>query len=367
MRRALAAGVGVALVCAACGSTGSVSDAEPEPLSESEMSDLLAHWVDKRHKSVGVVAGVVRQQERIVVGHGRLAVDDPRQPDGDTVFEIGSVTKVFTSTLLADLVVRGELELDTPVQSLLGAEARMPTRGGAEITLGHLATHNSGLPRLPDNLDPADETNPYADYTAERLYEFLAAHELDRDIGATVEYSNLGYGLLGHALARGQGGDYETLVTERVLEPLRMSDTAATLTPPLRQRLASGHDGSLKPAANWDLAVHAGAGALLSTVNDQLTFLEANLGLRESPLREAMEHAHLPRVEDQVLGMDIGLGWMVHDSEEGRIVWHNGGTGGYSSFIGFDPASQVGVVVLSNTADSVDYLGFRLLNRASAG
>ena len=361
-RRALAAGVGLALWCAACGGTS----ADSEPLSESEIGDLLAHWVDERHKSVGVVAGVVSQQERFIVGHGRLAADDPRQPDGDTVFEIGSITKVFTSTLLADLVLRGELALDTPVQSLLGDEARMPTRGGAEITLGQLATHSSGLPRLPDNLDPADETNPYADYTVERLYEFLGGHELSRDIGETVEYSNLGYGLLGHSLGRGQGRDYETLVKERILEPLQMSDTAATLTPTLRERLAAGHDGSLKPAANWDLAVHAGAGALLSTVKDLLTFLEANLGLRESPLREAMEHAHAPRVEDQMLGMEIGLGWIVHDSKEGRIVWHNGGTGGYSSFIGFDPESQVGVVVLSNTADPVDSLGFRLLNRASA-
>ena len=253
-------------------------------MSEAQIQGLLAGFVDGEQRTVGVVAGVTTEEGRVVVGHGRLSADDPTQPDGDTVFEIASVTKVFTSTLLADLVLGEEVGLETPVQSLLGAAARMPTRNGAEITLGHLATHNSGLPRLPDNLDPAEESNPYADYDAERLYTFLSSHELRRDIGEAVEYSNVGYGLLGHALALREGTDYETLVTERILEPLQMPDTAIELTPPLRERLAPGHDMRLRPAANWDFTALAGAGALRSTVNDMLTFVETNMGLRESAL-----------------------------------------------------------------------------------
>ena len=320
--------------------------------------------MDNRHKSVGVVAGVVLGDERMVVGHGRLSASDPRQPDGDTVFEIGSITKVFTSTLLADLAWRGELALDTPVQSLLGDGARVPTRDGAEITLEQLATHSSGLPRMPDNFEPADDDNPYVDYTAERLYAFLSSHELARGIGETVEYSNLGYGLLGHALAQREGRDYETLVARRILEPLRMSDTAVTLTPSLQQRVAAGHNDSLDPAANWDFAALSGAGSLRSTVNDMVLFLEANLGLEPSPLHGAMQTAHARRATMPEPDTGIGLGWIVHDGKDGRVLWHNGGTGGYSSFIGFDAESQVGVVVLSNAAALVDYLGFRLLNRA---
>lgn len=374
-RKALATGVGVALwstaAATACGGGG--SGAGSGPLGEPEVRDLLAHWVDNRHKSVGVVAGVLVGGERIVVGHGRLSATDPRQPGGDTVFEIGSVTKVFTATVLADLVARGELALDAPVEGLLDGSVRVPAGGGARITLEHLATHSSGLPRMPDNFDPADYDNPYVDYTEDRLYEFLSSHELARGVGETVEYSNLGYGLLGHALARGTGRGYEVLVAELVLEPLGMSDTAVTLSPSLRERLAAGHDDSLDPVALWDFAALSGAGSLRSTVNDILRFLEANIDPWSSPLSEALRSAHSRRVDMPEPDTGIGLGWIVldgndsgdgGDGKDGRILWHNGGTGGYSSFVGFDPESQVGVVVLSNAAELVDFLGFRLLNRA---
>lgn len=334
-----------------------------EPLSSSQIRRLVEGFVDEDRQSIGVVVGATSAAGRVVVGHGRLSADDPTRPDGDTVFEIGSITKVFTSTVLADLVSRQELGLDTPVRSLLGDGVRMPTRDGAEITLGHLATHSSGLPRLPANFVPEDPTNPYADYTVDHLHEFLASHELARDIGAAVEYSNLGYGLLGHALALREGTGFETLVYDRILDPLEMPDTAVELTPALRERLAPGHDGQLRPAANWELPVLAGAGALRSTVNDLLTFLEANLGLRESPLGEAMALAHTPRRRDDALGMDIGLGWIIATDGDRRFVWHNGGTGGYASFLAFDPDAGEGIVILSNSSLSVDFLAYRLFTR----
>ena len=184
-----------------------------------------------------------------------------------------------------------------------------------------------------------------------------------RDIGEAVEYSNVGYGLLGHALTLREAIDFETLIGERILEPLQMTDTAIELTPALRERLAPGHDGRLRPAANWDLPTLAGAGALRSTVNDLLTFLEANIGLRESSLQEAMEFARVPRRSDPALGMDIGLGWIIASEDDLRFVWHNGATGGYASFIGFDPAAVEGIVVLSNSAQFVDELAYRLFTR----
>ncbi len=357
MRR-LSAAIGLLLWCVACVGTRPA----PSIPGDTEIRRLLVERIDEEKRSVGIVVGVVEPGSRRVVGYGRFGADDPREPDGDTVFEIGSITKVFTSIVLADLVAQGALEFDTPVQRLLGPGVQIPARNGAEITLLHLATHSSGLPRLPDNLDPGDPANPYAGYTAAQLYAFLSSHELVRDIGETVEYSNLGVGLLGHALARGDGADYETLVSTRILEPLGMVDTSISLTPSRRERLAAGHDRALEPVSNWDIPTLAGAGALRSTVNDLLTFVEANLGLRASPLHEAMAVTHRPRRAFPAPNMEVGLGWIIRNERGRTIVWHNGGTGGYRSFLGFDPASGAGVTVLSNSARSVDDLGFHLLD-----
>src|SRR5262249_36788679 len=154
---------------------------------------ILAGRVDVEKQALGIVVGVIELRGRRVVSHGRLAAGDPRPLNGDTVFEIGSVTKVFTSLLLADMAQRGEVALNDPVAKYLPAEGvKMPERGGRQITLVDLATHTSGLPRLPSNLKPANSANPYADYTVKQLYEFLSGYTLERDIGAQFEYSNLG-------------------------------------------------------------------------------------------------------------------------------------------------------------------------------
>lgn len=357
MNRMLAAGGGLLLYSA-------VAVAQPSSIpNDAEIRRILVERIDTDQQSVGIAVGVVEPTGRRVVGYGRLAADDARQPDGDTVFEIGSITKVFTSIILADMVERGEVALDDPVQRLLPADVQVPARNGAAITLRHLATHSSGLPRMPDNFDPADPANPYADYTVDQFYGFLSAHELTRDIGETVEYSNLGVGLLGHALATRAGTNYETLVTERVLGPLAMTDTLITLSPAAREQLATGHDRALNSVANWDLPTVAGAGALRSTVNELLTFIEANLGTRESPLRPAIEATHHSQRSIGQPDLNIGLGWLIRSQHGRDIVWHNGGTGGYSSFLGFDKASGTGVVVLSNTAIPPDDLGFHLLDQ----
>ena len=330
--------------------------------ADADIRRLLAERIDEQKRSIGIVVGVVGPEERRVVGYGRLTADDPQEPDGDTVFEIGSITKVFTAILLADLVGEGDVALETPVQRLLGPDVTVPTRNGAEISLLHLATHSSGLPRLPSNLQPSSAANPYADYTVAQLHEFLSSYELERDIGETVEYSNLGAGLLGHVLALSQETDYETLVSTRLLEPLGMSDTSISLSPSQQERLAVGHSVQLRPVANWDLPTLAGAGALRSTVNDLLTFVEANLGLRESSLGEAIAVTHAPRRDFAAPDMRIGLGWVTRRGHGRELHWHNGGTGGYRSFLGFDLAPRTGVVVLSNSGDGVDDLGFHLLD-----
>jgi CubicO group peptidase (beta-lactamase class C family) len=288
----------------------------------------------------------------------------PGQPplDGNSVFEIGSITKVFTATVLADMVVKGEVKLDDPVQKYLPPAVHMPERNGKVITLATLSEQNSGLPRLPANMRPADAQNPYADYTVQQMYDFLSGYTLTRDPGAQYEYSNLGVGLLGHVLALCAKQSYEEMMTARVLKPLHMDHTAITLSPWMKQHLALGHNAAGALTKNWDLPTLAGAGALRSTTNDMLEFVDANLHTERKPLGAAMALAQ--QVRAPVRGnMSIGLNWHILALPKDTIVWHNGGTGGYRTFIGFSPVTHLGVVVLTNSGGTgSDDLGFHLLN-----
>jgi D-alanyl-D-alanine-carboxypeptidase/D-alanyl-D-alanine-endopeptidase len=220
---------------------------------------------------------------------------------------------------------------------------------------------------MPSNLKPADLANPYADYTVEQLYQFLSNYQLKRDVGSKFEYSNLGGGLLGHVLARRAGMDYEALVESRIAGPLAMSSTRITLTSEMKMRMAVGHDAAMKAVSNWDLPTLAGAGALRSTANDMLAFLAANLGYTKSPLAPAMAAMQKPRHSAGATGLEIGLGWLIKTHDGKQIVWHNGGTGGFRTFAGFDPQSRAGVVVLSNasTASGGDDIGMHLLDASS--
>jgi D-alanyl-D-alanine-carboxypeptidase/D-alanyl-D-alanine-endopeptidase len=317
---------------------------------------------DERRQSVGIVVGVIDPQGRRVVAHGALNQGDARPFDGDTVFEIGSVTKAFTSLLLADMAQRGEVALTDPVSRYLPAGVKLPERGGRSIQLQDLATHTSGLPRLPPNLRPKDAANPYADYTVPHLYEFLSRYSLKRDIGSRYEYSNLGGGLLGHVLSCRAGMDYEALVRARITGPLQMNSTAIALSGEMKARLAVGHGARLKPVANWDLPTLAGAGALRSTANDLLSFIAANLGYTNSPLAPSMIAMLAIRRPTGVPAVEVALGWHILTRFGDDIIWHDGGTGGYRSFVGYNPNARTGVVVLSNAQATVDDIGCHLLD-----
>ena len=228
--------------------------------TEAEIATVVAARIDVERAGVGIVAGVIDEDGRRIVAHGSLAHEDSRPLDGDTVFEIGSITKVFTTLLLADMVARGEAALDEPVARLLPAGVAVPDRNGQQIRLIDLATHTAGLPRSPTDMPDADWSNPFADYTVERLYAFLAGVRLGRDIGAGFAYSNLGLGLLGHALALRAGADYEALLRRRITGPLGMSDTTIALSAEMKRRFAVPHDHHLEPVPVWDLPAIPGAG-----------------------------------------------------------------------------------------------------------
>jgi CubicO group peptidase (beta-lactamase class C family) len=323
-----------------------------------EIREILVRRVDHQKQAVGIVVGIIEPNGRRVVAYGHPANGDPRVVDGDTIFEIGSVSKVFTSLLLADMVNRNEVNLDDPAAKYL-PDVTLPERSGKPITLLDLSTHSSGLPPLPTNLKPTDPRNPYAGYAVDDLYQFISGYTLPRDPGSEFEYSNLGAGLLGHVLACRAGTDYESLIRRRITQPLSMPDTGITLSSSMEQRMATGHDAMLAPVANWDLPTLAGAGALRSSANDMLTFLEAFLGYRESPLAPAMRA--MLDVRRPMGKIEIGLAWFLL----GDGAWHSGATGGFRSFLGCEPTAGIGVVVLSNAATpiGVDDIGGHLLNQ----
>jgi D-alanyl-D-alanine-carboxypeptidase/D-alanyl-D-alanine-endopeptidase len=328
----------------------------------SEVLNLLVNRVDEGKKAVGIVVATIAPNLREVIPYGTMSKDRPDTVNGDTVFEIGSITKVFTSVILADMVVHGEVKLDTPVAQLLPSSVKVPQRNGKQITLLDLAMHVSGLPGMPPGFKPADMENPFAGYDAPQLYAFLSGYTLPRDEGSKYEYSNLGAGLLAHALARKAGMSYGELLRIRILDPLGMTSTGITLSEDQKRRLATGYDSSLLPAKNWDFDVLAGAGALRSTANDLLKFLAAALELNTTPLTPAMRLMYTVHHAAESPDMETMMGWHVWKRYGVRIVWHNGVTGGYWSFIGFDPVKKVGAVVLSNTRFDNDAIGLHAID-----
>jgi D-alanyl-D-alanine-carboxypeptidase/D-alanyl-D-alanine-endopeptidase len=320
-----------------------------------EKIDAAARPLIASGKYMGLAVGILQDGRSHLSGYGRRSAENAVPPGGDTIFEIGSITKTFTGILLMQKVAEGAMALDDPIRKHLPASVRVPSRSGRDITLLHLATHRSGLPRLPVNFAPRDSSNPYADYTFPDLYDGLGSCELSADPGERYEYSNLGMGLLGHILELKSGLSYEPLVVGRICRPLGMKDTLATLDENQRKRLAPGHLPNGKAVPNWDLPGLAGAGALRSTANDMLRYLEANLG-------EAYAETHLTRAAIKN-GTGIGLAWHLTPlTPKGpTVVWHNGGTGGYRCYAGFVKSTRTAVVVLGNSTSDTDALGVGIL------
>jgi serine-type D-Ala-D-Ala carboxypeptidase/endopeptidase len=331
----------------------------------AELVEDRVNRILDRHarKHAGVVVGVYRHGKAWTFARGRIGPDRPLPPDPETIFEIGSLTKVFTATALADMVEEGIVALDDPVQRYLPDDVVLPIRGRA-ITLADLATQTSGLPRLPPGLvrqSLQQRQNPYARFTAADLDRAIVVTKLKDDPGAKLRYTNFGFGLLGHVLALRTGRSYEQLVRERICEPLGLADTSVSIPAQALSRFADGHDRRGRRVPHWDLQALAGAGALRSTAADLLRFLDLQLGEQATRLGRAARATHEPRAHRGRLVQ--GLGWVglpLRGSSR-RMLWHNGGTGGFRSFAGFVSDCGTGVVVLSNCSRSVDAIGFTTL------
>jgi serine-type D-Ala-D-Ala carboxypeptidase/endopeptidase len=346
-------------LCVICLAAAGVLAAPPVA---DEVTTVLANRVDESKKAMGIVAATLDATGSHIFARGRASADRAIALDGDTLFEIGSITKVFTSLTLADMIERGEVKADDPVEKYLPAGSKVPSRNGKAITLLDLSMQISGLPRMPDNLSPPDPANPYAAYDGKKLLDFLGRAQLLSDPGEKYLYSNFAVGLLGYALAARNGTSYGEMVKKRILEPLGMKSTSVALSADQRNRLAHGYDAGLAPAANWDFDALAGAGAIRSTANDMLKFLAAAMDITDTPLKPAFHRMLSVNHATGVADLDIAMAWHIWRKYGSSIVWHNGGTAGYHSFIGFDPNAKRGAVVLCNTFFDIDDIGLHLID-----
>ncbi|PIB32664.1 serine hydrolase [Maribacter sp. 4G9] len=286
--------------------------------------------------------------------------DNGLEVNRNTVYEIGSISKVFTAILLAQQVLNDELKLDDEANAFLPDSIRIPVMGDKEITFGNLSDHTSGLPRMPGNFAPSNLNNPYSDYTVEQMYEFISNYTPIRAVGSEYEYSNLAQGLLGNLLARNKNTIYEELMVKTIADPLELKDTRIVLTEKMRENLALGHSGG-HIVENWDIPTLAGAGGIRSSTFDMAIFISANLGYTNTELIKAMELTHKVR-HNKAGELSVGLGWHIKEGSNGDIIWHNGGTGGYRAFAGFVKESGQGVVLLTNSTNGADDIGLNLLD-----
>lgn len=277
------------------------------------------------------------------------------------VFEIGSITKVFTATLLANFVVNDQLSLN---DSALDSSAyKLAT--DTNISWLHLANHTAGLPRLPSNLNllTINANNPYKNYGEKELTEYLSVKiALEQKPGEKYGYSNLGAGVLGYLLPKQYNSTYINLLNKHVFSKYGMLNSTANQSK-LIQPLIVGLDALGKPTSNWDMNALQGAGAILSTVEDLSKFALAHFDTTDKAL--ALTRQSTFAINEN---MDIGLAWHILKNQDNSTwYWHNGGTGGYTSSIAIDTATKNGIVILSNVSafhakmGNIDLLCFALM------
>ncbi len=324
---------------------------------------VIRERVDRCNRRFGIVLGIIDAKGSRVIAYGRARGETDVQED--SILDLCSVAKLFTTTLLADMVERGEVKLDDPVEKFLPSTVNVPSRNGKKITLLDLATHTSGLPTIPGNSPARPDNRPgYVDYSEELLYKFLSGFALSRDIGSEFEYSNLGMGLLGFVLSRRAGKSLEDLFYERIWRPLKMNHTGSreklSRLYPKEMTVSYFSDG--KEAPYWPMSpVLAGAGDYYSSVPDMLRFLAANMGIIPSPLARAMKRGQQGYRSRGTPGGEMGLGWMINKTATEDYLTHSGGSGAYSSFVGINKKLGRGVIILGNSYSEIIDIGVAVL------
>jgi serine-type D-Ala-D-Ala carboxypeptidase/endopeptidase len=354
----------ITLVALSCVSTSALNSAVAQPpasqLTTAEESSIMFLNNVKRYlPDASIVVGIISPNGTQVFGYGNISKANSTKVDGNTIFDTASITKTFTTTILADMVKQGLVNLDDPIGKYLPATVKIPTYNGHEITLEDLATHTSGLPGFP-----AGWIRNHT-YSTQQVYDFLSNATLQSEPGAKANYSDFGMGLLGHILSIRAGVPFPQLVKDRILSVLgmdstgiAMNSTAIILSDALKSRLAKGHIGGKEVNLEFIPEAIQPAGALHSTANDLLKYLAANIGLIHTSINDILQETHLIRHDypqapslhfDSNMSLSasyVGLGWFIDTNLGTEVIQHSGGIDGYSSFVGFNPARKEGVVIL---------------------
>ncbi|MDZ7898251.1 MAG: serine hydrolase domain-containing protein [Arcicella sp.] len=354
-------------------------DSPLSPYDEKLVQNYLAKFGTK-----SLVIGVIKDGVQSVKGYGKINRFGKKKvtPDGNTMFEIGSITKVFTTLILADLVKKDSIQLNEPIINLLPKKKYSYSKSINDITILNLATHTSGLPRVTNRsingilwsriFPPlAISTlifgyfNPYRNYDTTKLFRDLRHIRLDNKVGSKSSYSNFGMTTLGYILTNKSKLNYDDLLTKTVLDTLRMNKTFLDLPESEYDNIADGHNKFGMKTPKWTFKDKMqSTGAINSTVHDLMKFLEVNLeGQKNLYLHNLFDDCQTTRykISEQ---RSIGLAWIKTKSENTNnqeIIWHNGGTGGFRSFLGFNKETKTGIVILSNSVKSVDKLAIDIL------
>ena len=326
----------------------------PQYQNLNEEVDAIAnHYV-----KVGAMVGIInKQQQKLIFSYGSKSINTDDPPDANTVFDIGSITKTFTAILTAELYLKGNFQDEIVEHYLPSNKVTLPRKGGVEITFAHLLTHTSGLPRSPcmeGSPYPLpqgyDIENPYAAYTTEQVYDYLTNYcTLDFTPGTWWEYSNTGVGLVGHILGLLDGTSYETVLTRDIFNVLDMNNSSLFLTDQQRTDMALGHDRNKKIVPFFTANdIFQGAGMIKSSLNDMFKYLEANMGLGDTPLRNAMDLTHQRQMHQGSMG-DQALAWFILDLDDGQqIIYTGGDTNGHSTYMAFNQTESTGAIILLN-------------------
>ncbi|MCG8476995.1 MAG: beta-lactamase family protein [Cytophagales bacterium] len=349
----------------ACNGDDGTPDPRPNTLAQ-DIENIIKPMVDDK-TTVGAAVGIVKPggaKEMFFYGEKNKGQSDI--PDENTLFEIGSITKTMTATVLAEMVLNSEIILDDAVEDYLPEIENFPNYNGEKITFKHLANHTSSLPRLPGNLTDGnfDERQPYLNYTKEMMFDFLDGYNLPRPVGSEEEYSNLATGLLGYVLAKIKGKSLAVLFEEIIFDELNMAG-ACSVIPSEYSNIAEPYDEHRNPVSIWDMSeATLGAGGVKASLKDMLLFLEANMGKGSSGLIETLELTH-ENTQTLNVPFTVGLAWNnIYKAEDNTtLTWHNGGTAGSVSVIGFIKELDMGFVLLFNT-EIVDRTGQNLIELA---
>ncbi|MEQ8209913.1 MAG: serine hydrolase domain-containing protein [Lacipirellulaceae bacterium] len=342
----------------------SASSQEPKRNLTDQWVEQAAKPLIKERKVDGMSIGYLQGKHYGVV-HLGAANRSKKKATNTTIYEVGSISKVFTGLLLADAVVRGEIDLQAAAATANAAGVQFPAYEGTPITWTNLATHRSGLPRLPNNFSAFNLQNPYQKYDSRLAAAYLENFELRRKPGESYEYSNFGASVLGYLVAENANSTYEQLLRDRIAKPLKMTDCTTKLSSEQKKRLATPHSRFSGVTPAWHFADLPGAGGVRASIRDMMRFARAQLQPPKGEIGEAIELAWKRHAVGDESGPALGLGW--HIMGDGQTRWHNGQTGGSHASLFVNRQTKSAVVILCNTAagNQIDELAMQMMRKAA--